>query len=299
MARRGRVSKPPNGSDFDAADMKLLRARFEKWKAEYTPEVGVGLALVDHPHFRNSLRSLIEDHGYGLTFVALMLGVSTERVRQWSNRIGIKRSKGSQHRIWDDTVNRFVAVGGVKDYRKIKTAASGPRAMARKRSEKRRRVALWVLKDLAEDLGRAPFHSDLADAYNLDQPLLNGMLAIVSTKGSISEQCAEFWAEAGFEYGNAAELGRGRPELDHKPICRTISKARRAFRISYALASLKECASELGRTPTLHELAEHMGRVYRNPSNLAVWIYGQGSTMADMDRLWIEAGQGFRPKGRR
>ena len=209
-----KVTKPPPASDFTKADMKRLRTCWEKWKADNSTESDV---------LRDALDELLNVHGYSLTDIGVFLGLSRERIRQYVKQFGIEVFvKGPQFRMWDDDENRFVAMPSKAVYDKEVTAKYGANAMARKAHAKRRRVAVWVLRDIGASIGRVPAHADLADAYDMEAGRMNGVLGFTTYRGSIGDQCRELWAEAGFEYLNYAENGRGRPELEHKPLRHSI-----------------------------------------------------------------------------
>ena len=204
----GRAPNPPKGSDFDAADMGLLRSHFERWKAEHLP---LGHALADTPVFRDALTSLISDHGYSLLDVGLMLGVTRERVRQWAKRIGIPE-RGANYRAWDEAAQRFVTVG---DGYKWEYERQAKRARTKKQrgttwgdfAAKRRRVAVWVLRDLRE-FGDNPCLVDLVEAFGkvpsaTVTPTFVGGLGIGLYRNrppwnGVRTGLDALWAEAGF-----------------------------------------------------------------------------------------------------
>ena len=211
---RMKVTKPPQASDFTKADMKRLRTCWERWKAENG-------GPTESDVLRDALDDLLNIHGYGLTDIGVFLGLSKERIRQYVKGFGIEiEVKGPQFRAWDDDENRFVSFASKVEYDKQKTALYGRVATARKAHAKRRRIALWILKDLGDDLGRVPGHVDLAEAYNVHPGRMNSWFGFFAHRGDIGEQCRALWAEAGFEYLNYAEGGPGRPGMDHKPVGR-------------------------------------------------------------------------------
>lgn len=274
---------------FDKDEIALLRRNFEKWKAEHG--IGQGVAVTSHPAFRIALARLINDHGYSLTDVAIFLGVTRERVRQWVNRAGIPARRGGAMRIWSDEHDRFVTVENAAEYHRLvkeRRAPLGPDSV----TEKRWRIARWVLIELAADLGRVPCHADLADAFGVMASRLNGMLGIQHYKGSLTEQCDALWRAAGFaKRPNMAHGGRGRPEKDHKPIPGAKQVADFGARREKVVEALREYRQNHGRVAIVAEMERHLGV----KSTLGTWLH---TDAAGLDRLWLDAGMGFRPKGR-
>lgn len=131
----------------------------------YTPDQGIA-AL---PGFAESLRLLITEQGYALTDVALMFGVSRERVRQLCDRLAIPRRHGqgssaglvAHCRVWDDATHRFVPVpraaffGGLRQHR-ITTRRAAQVAMMTARHAARMDQAVAVIHALRQSLGRTP-----------------------------------------------------------------------------------------------------------------------------------------------
>jgi len=172
----------------------LLGRRFVAWKIEH----GIGSGSpISHPSFRVALARLVNDHGYSLTDIAVFLGVTKECVRLWLNRARIPYRPRGQMRVWDDDQNRFVTVANRAEYKRLERERSSPLGPLSK-PEKRRRIARWVIRDLAEDLGRVPCHVDLADAFCVTPPSLNSMLGFHRRAGTISARCDALWRAAGF-----------------------------------------------------------------------------------------------------
>lgn len=200
--------------DLTTEEVAFLRTQFEAWKDEHIPP---GVRLVDHPLFREGLRSLVEDHGYGMKTIGAMLGVSKQRVSQWAAAACITRpGHGSLNRIFDNRTNQFVPVDSKAAYLRRQTQISGPRALGKKLMRKRRRVANWVLVDLGEDLGRTPGLSDLADAYDAHPGKMQSVLGMTARHGNVSTQWDNFWVGSGFTRPKYNEGGRGRPDRKHR-----------------------------------------------------------------------------------
>lgn len=202
------ITKPPAGSDFTKEEMVAIRGFFEEWKREH----GVSKrGMLGHSTFRTALGRLTNEHGYSLTDVGIFLGVSRERVRQWVNSAGIPAKRGAQKRIWNDDQNRFVTVDSTAEYDRIVRDRSTVLAYDDRR-KKRRRIARWILIELGEDLGRVPGHVDLADAFGIKAPWLNGLLGIQRKEGYDL-----LWRKAGYpERPQYHRGGLGRPDRRHK-----------------------------------------------------------------------------------
>ncbi len=86
-----------------------------------------GGVVANVPGFVASLDLLLNDEKYTLSDVALMFGLSRERIRQYRNKHRIA-SQGHQKiiRVWDDTRNRFVPVGEARKRRPGPVTAVGP-----------------------------------------------------------------------------------------------------------------------------------------------------------------------------
>jgi hypothetical protein len=291
-----RISSPSSiAPEFTRDEIKLIRSRFEDWKREQ----GVGLSgrpITSHPTFRIALARLTNEHGYSLTDVAIFLGISRERVRQLANASGIRIRRGGKMRIWDNEQNRFVLCENTADYHRRVELASDPLGGDRV-TEKRRRIARWVLLDLGEMLGRTPVHMDLADAFNLSAGRLNGIMGISNRHGSITKQCNDLWRRAGFKNRpNATIGGRGRPDREHKPIGTWTGPYKdRHARREAAIGALRDYVTRHEEIPTASMLGRFMKLA--RPANLGSWLAGRGDGWrGTLDRLWLDAGVGFRPK---
>lgn len=125
-------------------------------------------AVANLPGFDASLRLLVECERYSMTDIALMFGVSGERVRQWCEKRGISHPDGRKiglHcvRVWDDSANRFspVSRGKLTRLRKVSNGAKRRAAQAMRRAE-RRTMVVAALVDLRAELGREPSWTELA-----------------------------------------------------------------------------------------------------------------------------------------
>lgn len=114
------------------------------------------------PGFEQSLRLLVADERYSLTDIALMFGVSRERMRQLCERLGIVHPDGKQvglhcQRVWDDAANRFRPVAKSTIRREGERRASVVRRQSRAAArEQRRDRIVAVVKELRATLGRNP-----------------------------------------------------------------------------------------------------------------------------------------------
>lgn len=128
--------------------------------------VNVGIAGL--PGFAESLRLLIEDEGYSQLDVAMMFGVSRERIRQLNERLGIgmrnDRSVGLMSvRVWSDSLNRFRPIR-VGDFHKARRRERNVKRRAAREQLIQGRQARIVstLRSLHDRLGRTPTLSELA-----------------------------------------------------------------------------------------------------------------------------------------
>ncbi len=200
--------------DFTDDERAFLRSKFEAWKAQYTQQ---GVRLAHQSVLVEGLRELIVDHDYGLKAISDMIGVSRERVRQWADEAGIERShRGSSFRVFDHSTNRFKSLTSARQYSRRKITQGGRGAMRKKVIRKRRRIAKWVLQDLAIDLERIPGHTDLADAYCVKPSAMSTLIGVTSR--GVATGLDDFWRIAGFTRPRYNCLGRGRPDREHKPI---------------------------------------------------------------------------------
>lgn len=136
--------------------------RFNK-RAWIAYKRSLGLTAMDSnsliPGFCESLNSLHNDHGYGITDIGVMFGVSRMRVRQWFDQYGIpyQCKRGTVFREWDDNSNRFTE----RSSKQIHQAYSLVKARNRKQlseaalMEKKAKYT-QILKELNDELGRPP-----------------------------------------------------------------------------------------------------------------------------------------------
>jgi hypothetical protein len=96
---------------------------------------------------------LLINEGYGLTDIALMFGLSCERVRQKAVRLGIAYTSGTKPRVWDGRLGRF-------RFRELAEQRAERRLLQRVELEHRlgaRRAAqVAALRALRAELGRTP-----------------------------------------------------------------------------------------------------------------------------------------------
>lgn len=142
------------------------------------------------PDFVPSLRLLVERERYSITDIALMFGVSRERVRQWCARHGIDNPNGWRVglnciRMWDDDANCFVAVP-ISDLRRVEAERrriSRKAALAARRA-KRRESAIAAVRALYEKLGRELTAVEMAEAiYRHPVPQKSAMPLIGGAMG--------------------------------------------------------------------------------------------------------------------
>ena len=108
--------------------------------------------------------ALIRDHDYCCTDIALMYGLSCERIRQIASRNGL-RTRGSLPRLWDSSQSRFRAMTREEwqtRKRLQRKAQTYRRRHERHESERQRHVA--AARQLAKELGRVPTTREVAAA---------------------------------------------------------------------------------------------------------------------------------------
>ncbi len=159
------------------------------------------------PGFVESLRLLLREERYSLSDIALMFGVSRERMRQIADREGMPvngcRSVGLHCvRVWDDTAHRFRPVSrGLLRQQRQKDRIAENRAKRDSQYAERRAMAVATIRRLADALGRTPAHAEVCRALGISDAagFLPGWLRLY---GDYS--LAPLYREAGVE-----PLGRG------------------------------------------------------------------------------------------
>lgn len=138
----------------DSAEVRAFhRPFYDEWRRRHRTE-----------DLRNGIASLLEEHGYTMTDVSVMLGLTRERVRQfvarWGLVVGSKYT--TAYRVWDDEANRFRPVA-VAEYQRVERQKR-TQARARWRRDRQRAMAdrLWAL---AGELGYTPTVGEFATAW--------------------------------------------------------------------------------------------------------------------------------------
>ena len=112
---------------------------------------------------------LLINEGYGLTDIAMMFGISRERVRQRAEQLGIAYTRGTKPRVWDDQLGRF-------RFREPAEQWADRQLLRRVKFEHRlgaRRAAqVTALRALHAKLGRTPTLGEVADRCGLYQTAL-------------------------------------------------------------------------------------------------------------------------------
>ena len=106
--------------------------------------------------------ALIKDHEYGCTDIAMMYGLSRERIRQIAVRNGLK-TRGSLPRLWDAALSRFRAMTR-EEWRtrnRLQHKARMQQRLANRREPERRRH-VEAAQRLAKELGRVPSLPEIA-----------------------------------------------------------------------------------------------------------------------------------------
>lgn len=108
------------------------------------------------PGFAESLRILLDDEQYAMTDVALMFGVSRERLRQLAGKFGLAAPNTGRGlysvRIWDDTAHRFRPVAkGVLHRQRPRSKKRAVRQQVRAGYRAHVEAALRALAEAAPD----------------------------------------------------------------------------------------------------------------------------------------------------
>lgn len=149
-------------SPEDRALAKSLTLRTIVQQGELPPHFP---GVADLPGFADSLRLLIQRERYTLSDIALMFGVSTERIRQLAQRFGITRDKagpsGGITRVWDDTAHCFYPV---HSHTAVRVRGSQKAKVRHDERLRRTRDRLWAAVDAFHSarrrLRRAPFNDE-------------------------------------------------------------------------------------------------------------------------------------------
>ena len=153
-------------STWDSEDREACRAHhaelFRELKLRLVGKTDV--ALEDIPGMLDSLQCLL-DMGYSFTDMAVMFGVSRQRVGQWCDRHGLEDPDGwgAAYRVWDDELHQFVSVTReeMNDRARLQLELRKDAERTRRREAKRRRHVA-TLRRLHEELGRVPTQGELA-----------------------------------------------------------------------------------------------------------------------------------------
>lgn len=130
--------------------------------------------------FVPSLRLLVCRERYCFGDIAMMFGVTTERVRQWCARYDIEHPDG-QHlrglnmvRVWDDAANRFepMRYDTVRRDKSARRHAGKEASLARRRSE-----MLKTIIELKARLGYDPTHGEMLRAIRGPRAAVKGAAA--------------------------------------------------------------------------------------------------------------------------
>ena len=173
-------------------------------RTSYNPS-GSNYGIAQLPGFVESVRLLVAREQYCATDVALMFGVSRERIRQLiaKHHIPIHHyPKGLKAtRLWDDHNHRFYPVSRGAVTQETTRAIT----QARKAAHRRKYLARWanaaaVLRELAEELGHTPCQRELAKRLDLNpnpSSLHHHLLGSTKAGGNIWR----LWLDAGLIRG--------------------------------------------------------------------------------------------------
>lgn len=138
---------------------KANRELYDRWKREHK---------VWSPFSVEGFREALETEylmGYSLSDIAMMYGLSRERVRQWFEAHDIwHEEERASLRVWDDEMDCFVPVSTDDYLERVRKIEKQRRAEARawELEEKRRRSAQAV-RELDGELGRPPTLEEVAE----------------------------------------------------------------------------------------------------------------------------------------
>lgn len=160
------------------------------------------------PGFAESLRLLLKEEQYGSTDIAMMFGVSRERIRQIAEELGYtNRRPGGMldQRVWDDELNRFRPVRRALIRRELSyERRRAGRESRRKRVLDRRAWFAAAVAALGVSLGRSPTLQEIArECFGVDRggPAAGGYISTFWCKlpGEPRRQSlTKIWAAIGF-----------------------------------------------------------------------------------------------------
>ena len=113
-----------------------------------------------------SIRHLLEVEQYAVTDVALMFGVSRQRIDQYAEKYGMRpprRMNGGcfGYRVWNDERNCFEPVRRLLIERRQRAAEWQKQRALRPTRSARREEVVAAIRELAGELGRAPSLSEV------------------------------------------------------------------------------------------------------------------------------------------
>jgi hypothetical protein len=176
--------------------------------------------IADLPGFVDSLRLLLESERYSFTDIALMFGVTRERVRQLAAKFGIEGGGRAQRglydvRVWDDVAHRFVPrTRGDVAAENERNRRARARVELEERRIARRASLIEAIRSLSQSLGRSPTTLEVARVFNpnLTKNSAGGLLSWLWTSSKDREyaRCSrEMYEAAGCKV-------RGRGTLGHR-----------------------------------------------------------------------------------
>lgn len=155
----------------------------------------VGIAQL--PGFAESLRLLIEREQYSLTDIALMFGVSRERMRQLVERAGLSASTKAYPlglnaiRAWDDATHRFYPCARGQQRKRADALRKAQRAANRARDLAARRAHVGrMYHQLHATLGMAPTVAQWTSAvYGREMPPEQAAIRLCAYWGADPGNC--------------------------------------------------------------------------------------------------------------
>lgn len=161
----GRVC-PPEDSDESRAEIAALNRSY--WCGCSKEKQHALECRCTSPMTADDVWLLIHE-GYGLTDIALMFGLSRERVRQKARRLGIVYTGGTKPRVWDDRLGRF-------RFRELAEQRAEQRLLLRVKFEHRlgarRAKQVEALRALYAEFGRTPTLGEVADRCGFEKGTL-------------------------------------------------------------------------------------------------------------------------------
>jgi hypothetical protein len=173
---------------------------------------------VQNVFMRDSLQRLFEQ-GYCRTEVAIMFGVSRERVRQWAVGFGINEVApyGTRMRIWDDTINQFRPVRPIEfDRHRAKLATARRQKAQHQRREDFTAAMVEKIRTFYQTHNRTPLLSEVCALAGVDSVAHLCQKVGYSTNGRRHQAYASYRDVTAILYTRAGLRVRPRGATGHR-----------------------------------------------------------------------------------